>query len=400
MASLLKSEAAFDLKAKDCGLPDDEVAKLKAAGITNISLLAFAATAPGTAPTEDQLRNLLRPGAPDSLGVGTLAALRHLMFECQTLCLVHVKASVEGTDRKVELVPAERNSRIAAQKARMKGLTLSGPLECSHGSYDYVGQMLEKDSPMYLEPHRFDTRAAEVAREKPGKELVLDQNKISVRDRSDKGRCAIQDTLSLHQALQRRALACDLMSACSYEALHEWHSFMLERLQQSPPPNCARLTVEQILRADRAAWVRLSEKVHTLKPNASGALPLDAAIADLNRDPTVLFHLLNVREVRPVEPPRVPPKKEDKFAKLDNKRRHEELKKNNQDPNKSQKAELPDELKAIPGLKLATAEGEKFCWPYNCAKGCRFAKAGKACRRGKHACMKCGKNHSLQECKE
>ena len=248
--------------------------------------------------------------------------------------------------------------------------------------------------------HRFDTRAAEVAREKPGKELVLDQNKISMKDRSDKGRCAIQDTLSLHQALQRRALACDLMSACSYEVLHEWHSFMLERLQQSPPPNCAKLTVEHLLRADRAAWVRLSEKVHTLKPNASGVLPLDAAIADLNRDPTVLFHLLNVREVRTVEAPRVPPKKEDKFAKLDNKRKQEELKKNKQDPNKSQKAELPDELKAIPGLNLTTAEGEKFCWPYNCAKGCRFAKAGKACRRGKHACMKCGKNHSLQECKE
>ena len=217
MASLLKSEAAFEARAKEWGLPNEEVDRLKAAGIVNISLLAFATSAPGTPPSEDQLRNLLRPLAPESLSVGTLAALRHLMFECQTLCLAHVKASVEGTDRKVELVPAERNTRIAAQKARMRGLTLTGPLECSHGSYDYVGQMLEKDSPMYLEPHRFDTRAAEVSREKPGKELILDQNKISVKDRSDKGKCAIQDTLSLHQAFQRRALACDL-----FRSLNTW----------------------------------------------------------------------------------------------------------------------------------------------------------------------------------
>ena len=193
-----------------------------------------------------------------------------------------------------------------------------------------------------------------------GKELVLDQNKISVKDRSDKGRCAIQDTLSLHQALQRRALACDLMSACSYEALHEWHSFMLERLQQSSSTQLRETySGNRFFGQIELRGSDFLKRFHTLKPNASGALPLDAAIADLHRDPTVLFHLLNVREVRTVEAPRVPPKKEDKSAKLDNKRKPEELKKNKQDPNKSQKAELPDELKAIPGLNLATAEGEK-----------------------------------------
>ena len=398
MASLLKSEAAFEARAKECGLPNEEVDRLKAAGIVNISLLAFATSAPGTPPSEDQLRNLLRPLAPESLSVGTLAALRHLMFECQTLCLAHVKASVEGTDRKVELVPAERNARIAAQKARMRGLTLTGPLECSHGSYDYVGQMLEKDSPMYLEPHRFDTRAAEVSREKPGKELILDQNKISVKDRSDKGKCAIQDTLSLHQAFQRRALACDLMSACSYEVLNEWHAFMLERLQQQPPPGCSRPSIEQVLRADRTAWVRLAEKVHSLKRTASGALPLDAAIADLNRDPTVLFHLLPTREIKVTGgPPNAPDRTGNEG---DKKRKFDEAKKNKQDPSKTTKAELPEELKSVSGLRMSTEEGEKFCWPFNCAKGCRFAKVGKSCRRGKHACMKCGKNHSLQQCKE
>ena len=401
MASLLKSEAAFEARAKDCGLPTEEIDRLKAAGIVNISLLAFATSAPGTPPTEDQLRNLLRPLAPDSLGVGTVAALRHLMFECQTLCLAHVKASVEGTDKKVELVPAERSARIAAQRARMQGLTLSGPLECSYGSYDYVGQMLEKDSPMYLEPHRFDTRAAEVARERPGKELILDQNRLSVKDKSDKGKCAIQDSLSLHQALQRRALACDLMSACSYEVLHEWHSFMLERLQQQPPPNCSKPSIEQILRADRAAWIRMAERVHSLKRTASGELPLDAAIKDLNRDPTVLFHLLPVREVKPSAPP--PPKLDDKRL-LDGDKKRKTTgsgNKNNKDSGgKAQKAELPNELKGIQGLNMTTEAGEKFCWPYNCAKGCRFAKAGKSCRRGKHACMKCGKNHSLRDCKE
>eukprot|EP00439_Symbiodinium_sp_Y106_P061439 s4790_g9.t1 len=287
MASLLKSEAAFEERAKECGLPDEELERLKAAGIKTISLLvlAFSTCAPGAQPTEDQLRLLIRPLAPDAVGVGVVAALRHLMFECQTLCLAHVKASVEGSDRRIELAPAERNTRILNQKAKMKGLTLVGQLERSYASYDYVGAMLEKDSPMYLEPHRFDTRAAEVARERPGKELILDQNRISVRDKADKCKCAIRDPLALSQALQRRALACDLMGACSYEEMHAWHSFLLDRMQQQAPPGWSRPTIEQVLRTDRAAWIRMSEQVKTLKRDSAGRLPLDDALERLTSDP-------------------------------------------------------------------------------------------------------------------
>ena len=143
MATLLKSEAAFEERARECGLPSEELERLKAAGIKTISLLAFSTCAPGAQPSEDQLRALLRPLAPESLGVGVVAAIRHLMFECQTLCLAHVKASVEGS----ELAPAERTTRILNQKAKMQGLTLVGQLECSYASYDYVGAMLEKTVP-------------------------------------------------------------------------------------------------------------------------------------------------------------------------------------------------------------------------------------------------------------
>ena len=296
MATLLKSEAAFEERARECGLPSEELERLKAAGIKTISLLAFSTCAPGAQPSEDQLRALLRPLAPESLGVGVVAAIRHLMFECQTLCLAHVKASVEGS----ELAPAERTTRILNQKAKMQGLTLVGQLECSYASYDYVGAMLEKDSPLYLEPHRFDTRAAEVARERPGKELILDHNRISVRDKADKCKCAIQDPLALSQALQRRSLACDLMGACSYEAMHAWHSFLLDRMQQQAPPGWSRPTIEQVLRTDRAAWVRMSEQVKTLRRDSSGNVPLDDALGRLLSDPHVLFHLLPL--IKPLKP--------------------------------------------------------------------------------------------------
>ncbi|CAE7900217.1 unnamed protein product, partial [Symbiodinium necroappetens] len=143
------------------------------------------------------------------------------------------------------------------------------------------------------------------------------------------------------------------MSACSYEVLHEWHSFMLERLQQQPPPGCAKPSIEQILRADRIAWVRLAERVHSLRRTASGALPLDAAIADLNKDPTVLFHLLPARETKaPERPQRDPSKKDD-----DKKRKIDEKKKATPASTKVQKSEMPDELKSIPNLLTVSESG-------------------------------------------
>ncbi|CAE7316422.1 unnamed protein product [Symbiodinium sp. CCMP2592] len=373
MATLLKSEAAFDERARECGLPDEELGRLKTAGIKTISLLAFSTSAPGVQPSEEQLRSLLRPLAPESVSVGVVAAIRHLMFECQTLCLAHVKASVEGNEKRIELAPAERTTRILQQKAKMKGLTLVGQLECSYASYDYVGAMIEKDSPMYLEPHRFDTRAAEVARERPGKELILDHNRISVRDKADKYKCAIQDPLALSQALQRRALASDLMGACTYEAMHAWHSFLLDRMQQQAPPGWSRPSIEQVLRTDRAGWVRMSEQVKSLRRDSSGNLPLDDALGKLTSDPHVLFHLLplkssEVKPDKPDKPPKLPHGDPDKKRKPNSP--------NKQDSgNKVQKAELPDELKNITGLRMATEAGEKFCWPFNCKKGCKFAKA-------------------------
>ena len=96
------------------------------------------------------------------------------MFDAQTWSASQIKTVISGSDasRKAELVPAEKSTRIAAQKNRHQGMELTGPLEVAHSSYDYVAKMLEADTPMYLEPHRFVTRASEVAREKPKKELV------------------------------------------------------------------------------------------------------------------------------------------------------------------------------------------------------------------------------------
>ncbi|CAL1170783.1 unnamed protein product [Cladocopium goreaui] len=293
MATILESEAAFNARALEHGLTRAQLERLQNQGLTNLSKLAFSLTTPGTVPPDDALKGLLADNL-DEVTIGQLSSIRRLMFDAQTLCASQMKTTISGADhgRKAELVPAERATRIQQQRTRLQGMELTGPLECAHSSYDYVAKMLEADVPMYLEPHRFTTRASEVARERPGKELVLDNINLTVKDVERKDKCQISNELQLHQALTRRSLACDLMQACSFRNMEKWHRHLLDHLQLPSPPGFRQPTMEQVLRADRTAWVKMAEKVTTLRRQGDGSLPLNRALDELPADPSIMFHLM------------------------------------------------------------------------------------------------------------
>jgi len=137
--------------------------------------------------------------------------------------------------KKAELVPAERSQRIREQKTRLSGFELTGPLECSHASYDYVAKMIENNVPSYLEPHRFTTRTSEVSKEKPGKELVIDQAHLTVKDIEQKDKCPMHNELQVFQAFTRRSLAYDLMGVCTFKCMERWHRFRMDSMQVSAP---------------------------------------------------------------------------------------------------------------------------------------------------------------------
>ena len=91
----------------------------------------------------------------------------------------------------------------------------------------------------------------------------------------------------------------------------------MDAIQVEAPPGYrgpTTVTTEQILRADRAAWVRMPEQVTSLRRQADGKLPLDAALDALHTDPTVIFHMMPLPTVQPkpekptTKPP--PPKKD------------------------------------------------------------------------------------------
>eukprot|EP00435_Cladocopium_sp_Y103_P038892 s848_g10.t1 len=406
MATILESEAAFNARAGEHGITRVQLTRLQNQGIVNLSKLAFSITTPGTVPPDDALKQLLSDD-PDTVTVGELSSMRRLMFDAQTLSASQIKTVLSGSDtvRKAELVPAERATRIQAQKNRLQGMELTGPLEASHASYDYVAKMLEADTPMYLEPHRFTTRASEVAREKPKKELVLDNVHLTVQDVEQKEKCQISNELELHQAFTRRSLACDLMQVCSFRTMEKWHRVLMDQIQLAAPPGFRKPSMEQILRADRAAWIKMAEKVTTLKRKADGTLPLNVALDELQTDPSVMFHLMPLPMERaaiqgkpqndqrqgsdgtrasPVQKPALKPK---------NKGGNKGKGKGKSKP--SSKGRMPVELV---GLHQQDKAGKRLCYNFNLQRGCDLAAPGAACVKGQHSCMKCFGAHAAHQC--
>ena len=116
----------------------------------------------------------------------------------------------------------------------------------------------------------------------------------------------MQNELQIFQALTRRALACDFMGVSTFKSMERWHRFLMDSMAVAGPPGCRSPTIEQALCADHAGWVRLAEKIDTLKRQPDGKLPLDSAWDQLRSDPATVLHLLPMPMAKSTERPSKP----------------------------------------------------------------------------------------------
>ncbi len=204
---------------------------------------------------------------------------------------VKVKANRKD-DASVTLAGAERDARREQRKNRLTGLRFKGEEECCHSSYDVALNMLEKDCLLYLGPEKPPTRRHELLQKKPSKEISIDQAQLVVKDKQQDLTRATVTELEVSSALKRRALAFDLVRICTYDVMAAYHADLLDHLHTLPPPGYPAVSVQQVLRADRAAFMFLSERMTSLKRNAMNQLPLDLQLPAVSGQPNVAFHLL------------------------------------------------------------------------------------------------------------
>ncbi|CAE7428234.1 car [Symbiodinium sp. CCMP2592] len=260
--SFTESKPAFAKRALEVGLAQAEVDHLVSKQVDTLSKLAFVLVPPGKVPEDSAVVGLLPVGSSQ----GAIAGLKRLLFEAHTLIVSALKQKVERTEESLPLTLdiAEREDRLASQKTRLGGLTFQGEEEVAHGAYDLVFSMAQKNELIWLAPEKFNTRRAEISAKKPSKELVIDGSGVAVKDKPQVLNCAINSEL-------------DLVG----------HA-LVQRLQEAPPPNYAKVSIAQVLRADRAAFLRLAELLPTLRRSGVGKLPLDEQLPNILLDPSVV----------------------------------------------------------------------------------------------------------------
>lgn len=177
-SSLVHSTTALRDRATKAGLSAEETQAIIDSNVTSMAQMAFAIAPPGTAPTEQDVRDFYNGRV--AVNLGTITSTKLLVFQCHTLVVADIKAEVTKKDdpsSSCSLPSAERERRIAAQRTRLSGLRLKGDEEVAHCSYDLVFTLLEKDTVQYLHPERFITRRTELQK-KPPKQLSLDNERL------------------------------------------------------------------------------------------------------------------------------------------------------------------------------------------------------------------------------
>jgi len=300
------------------------------------------------------------------------------------------------------MAPAERENRIKDQKTRLEGIRFKGEEECSFQSYDTVLGMLEKDILTYLGPEKFATRRQELLQKKSAKEVTIDQSALVIKDKAQDILCSTTTELETVNAMKRRSLAFDIAQVCSFHSINAYCADLFDYLHHPPPPGYSPVSLTQVLRADRAAFLWMSEQMNTLKRDSHGKLPLDEQLSRVLSQPSVSFHLLPLPVTKgSVEKPSAKPK-----SKPDPKRSRSPPRSTGVDHHQKGKGKGkrgkrgrgPNVPKQLINKTLQTAEGERLCWPFNLEQGCRDAKPGDKCPRGLHLCSEpgCLKPHSMQ----
>ena len=384
MASGLDSEAVFSTRAKNAGLDAAVVALLARGGVKTYGSFAFITPyRPGQsdeAPFTDALQTVLgrAPSNPE------LIVLRRLFFEACTLAVTDIKQQSErdATSEPVRMAIAERNQRLADQKARLTGLHFAPETEPSHKLVDTICQMGADQSLQWAPWEQLTSRASEITHTEKDWKISFDSaGALKVAQKNRTPEASMSGELKVRAALNRRARAFDLASLCSYTSMEAWHERLFGILEKEVPANAIPVTLQQAREADKTLFRLLSQATQgALTQAADGTRPMEKQLENcMNHAEVHLCLIPMIKAGKSSEDVVTDPKKKKK-GKGDIK-----------------KDGPPNPMTLPPGCHQMTREKKPICNLFNRDK-CQFAKPGKRCRRGFHVCWRCFKHHPFQSC--
>lgn len=392
--ALVDSTASFEKRCNE--LQDGLHEVFSDAGINTFSSLAFAVGTPQSAPADDDMQRFTDRlmGGPATLA--DLSVVKRIHFEAVTLVMVDLQkhSSAQDISEPGRSLPfVEKQRRLAAQQARITGISHKHEQQASHALIDACFQMIENGSLVYIAPSKCGSRDQEIQHDSKTRQkqlITIEQGALKTVASPNLPVVDVGTELRLMYALQRRGLAFDLVGLMSWETHTDWSNKLFRALMADAIPNFSPISIDQLLRADQELFLLLAaEHTGALKAAAADAdPPLDQEVRRLMNDPRINVHLTPIQRVekRPApigSPSQGPP--------------------NRNNTNKKQKGEVPKTPSQVPnelqGLHTKTKDGKPICWHRNLKRGCRNAVKNGRCRFGYHTCMKCLKpGHGAAEC--
>ena len=391
MSSFMDSVPVFEQRLTSVGVAAASIDKLKVSGVDTLAKLAYCCNYNPHMQSDQPLTDFMTltiSADGSALPAGELACLRRAFFEAHTYMLSELKNKVERKEedgpRKVP--QPERNARLDAQRARLIGMSLTGPLEPSHALIDNVAQQREDDILRYIDAETATSRESELRTGKVGK-----------TNKSD-----VSSDLMVRQALTRRSLAFDQLEVFKFSFLEAWVDYLFVLISREAIPGYMRISLQQVLDADKEAFVLTGDLCRGgISLNAAGVYPAEVAFKQIRTDPlltTLLQHLPAITA------------KAISNGKGDDSKRHKGDTSTGKGPkagkskgkglkgSKGAKVERSGQMpKALIGLNNKTKDGEPLCYGFN-LNGCQGADTGKKCTKGWHVCAKCLGAHSFNNC--
>lgn len=177
-------------------------------------------------------------------------------------------------------------------RTRLVGVVLERQLEPSHELLEAMMQQKEMNQLNYISLERCSSREWEITMGKNKKQLALDAEKLTIREKSDVPDQFHGSELQAIEALRRRGAAMAFADIISWEQREKYLQQLTSHLRTDPPPNYSRPTLPQLLKADRQVFLYLIRTGVELKRLPSGLLDMDEKIMRALESYEVGFHLL------------------------------------------------------------------------------------------------------------
>ena len=343
--------------------------------------------------------------------------LRRLYFEAYAAVSGDIARRTEGRDedeapRNVPM--PERQARWEKITGRLKGFDFQNDrkLKPNHWLQDIVSKIYDSNTISHIAWADCSAREQESSGQKRIPMWLPDKNNTMVLKDvvSDPARADTSSDLLLRYVFYRRGLSMEMYDLMSFENHELLAGLLIAEMMRDPPPGFAKVSLDQILRADKEAFLLMGIMCpHGIRRDGKFTRPLDDIMLKLLEKSSFRMHL---HPLPLGAPPRAGKRERDDDEVSELRREIGRLKKQidsqpgsssqGQDAgkggakNRKKRGNMPADLQGMMGR---TVDDQPICYDYNRKCGCDAAVAGERCRRGFHVCCfpNCGKNHSLSE---